>query len=402
MVLEWYSYSLYGLFAPILAHIYFPTKDQLLSLMLVFVSYAAGFIAAPIGAIVFGHLGDRHGRQYVLIRAISIMAIATGLIAILPSYNQIGVIAPITLTLLLMMQGFAVSGEDNASIITLIETFPARYRALLGSAAGTASGIGIFLSCITGIIVTNPHLPANCWRIAFAIGLILGVVGLILRIKSFESPIFLKLQLNREIEKIPALTLIRREKSAFIRAIGVSWLQATGVTINAVFMSSYLVSTQHWSMHHAMSLSSLSLMIAIVLTPLIGLLASHIGMKKVMLFAAGFSLISAYPFYALIQMHNTFITAVIVLLANMITVCYVAPASAYVCNLFPPRVRFSGVAIASTIAWVLFGGFIPFTATFLIHVTQNAISPCLLIIVASLCSFITLLLTKNHQLYTDH
>lgn len=401
-MLEWYSYSLYGFFAPILAHIYFPNKDIFISLMMVFASYATGFIAGPIGALFFGHLGDRYGRKFVLTRSITIMAIATGLIAILPGYQQWGVIAPILLTMLLMVQGFAVSGEDNASTITLIETFPARFRALLGSAVNTSSGIGILLSCIMGIAVTAQHLPDYFWRLSFAIGLFLGLIGLFLRIKSLESPIFLQLQQQRKIEHLPLLTLIRRTKLACIHAIGVCWLQATGVTLNAVFMSSYLISTQHWSLHQAMGLSGLSLLIAILLTPCIGWLATYIGTRKIMLFASGFYLLLAYPIYYLLQLNNTPLTIAVVLFSNIITVCYVAPAPAYICNLFPPAIRFSGVAVANNIAWVLFGGFIPFAATFLIHVTHNAKSPCLLLIAACLVSFVTLCVANNKQAHENH
>ncbi len=399
IVLEWYSYSLYGFFAPILAHIYFPNKDYLFSLMLVFASYAAGFIAGPLGAIFFGHLGDRYGRKYVLTRSITLMAIATGLISLLPGFHAIGFIAPLLLTLLLMMQGFAVSGEDNASTITLIETFPPRYRALLSSAVGTASAIGILFSCIIGILVTNLHLPDWTWRLAFALGLLLGLIGLLLRIKCFESPIFNQIKMQHNIEKIPFLILIQKAKSALFHAIGVSWLQATAVTLNTAFMSTYLISTQKWSMHNAMSLSGISLVIAIILTPIIGWLATQKGIRKTMLYSSGIYLILAFPLYYLLQLHNTFLTVTSVLLLNILAVCYVAPTAAYVCNLFPANIRFSGVAIANNIAWVIFGGFIPFIATFLIHITHYSISPCILLIAAALCSFITLLFAENQQKY---
>lgn len=402
IVLEWYSYSLYGFFAPILAHVYFPNKDIFFSLMLVFASYAAGFVAGPLGAIFFGHLGDRYGRKFVLTRAITLMAIATGLIAILPSYQAIGYTAPLILTLLLMMQGFAVSGEDNASTITLIETFPPRYRALLGSAVGTASAIGILLSCIIGILVTNLHLPDWAWRYAFALGLLLGLIGLLLRLKCFESPIFTQIKLHQQIEKIPLLPLFRKAKTALFHAIGVSWLQATSVTLNTAFMSTYLISTQKWSMHNAMSLSGISLIIAIILTPIIGWLATLNGIRKTMLYSSGIYLIMAFPLYYLLQLHNVSLTIFSVLLLNILAVCYVAPTPAYVCNLFPANIRFSGVAIANNIAWVIFGGFIPFIATFLIHITHNAISPCILLIIAALCSFITLFFADNQQKYELH
>lgn len=397
IVLEWYSYSLYGFFAPILAHIYFPNKDIFISLMLVFASYAVGFIAGPLGAIFFGHLGDRFGRKFVLTRAITLMAVATGLIAILPGYQIIGYLAPLLLTLLLMMQGFAVSGEDNASTITLLETFPARYRALLGSAVGTASAIGILLSCTVGILLTDLNLPHWAWRLAFALGLLLGLIGLFLRIKCFESPIFDHIKLHNQIEKIPFIILFRKAKTAFFHAIGVSWLQATAVTLNTAFMSTYLISTQGWTMHKAMILSGTSLIMAIILTPFIGWIATQKGIRNTMLYSAGIYLICAFPLYYLLQIHNVTIVIISVLLLNFLAVCYVAPTPAYVCNLFPANIRFSGVAIANNIAWVIFGGFVPFIATYLIHITHYPISPCFILIAAALCSFITLLLADKQQ-----
>ncbi len=399
IVLEWYSYSLYGFFAPVLAHIYYPNKDVFISLILIFASYAVGYIAGPLGAIFFGHLGDRHGRKYVLTRAITLMSIATGLIAILPGYHTIGYLAPLLLTLLLMMQGFAVSGEDNASTITLIETFPARYRALLGSAVGTAYAVGTLLSCSVGILVTSLNLPDWCWRLAYALGVLLALTGLLLRIKCSESPIFNQLKLHNEIEKIPFIVLFRKTKRALFHAIGVSWLQATAVMLNTAFMSTYLISTQGWKMNKAMSLSSFSLIMAIILTPLIGWIATQKGVRNTMLYSAGIYLILAFPLYYLLQIHNVNIVIAAVLLLNLLAVCYVAPTAAYVCNLFPANVRFTGVAIASTIAWVVFGGFTPFMATFLIHITHYAISPCFILIAAALCSFITLLLADKRQQY---
>src|SRR6516162_10834162 len=194
---EWYDYGLYGYMAPVLATLFFPSKDPLGSLMATFGVFAAGFLLRPLGAIAFGHLGDRLGRKKALVVSVTLMAVPTGLIALLPTYAEVGATAAVLLVLLRLLQGFSVGGEFTGSIIFLVEHAPPSRRGFIGCWAGFSTNAGCLLGSGVGALLVavmgRQDLEVWGWRLPFLLGAGFGVVGLYLRLTVDETPHFQRL-----------------------------------------------------------------------------------------------------------------------------------------------------------------------------------------------------------------
>src|SRR5215813_981461 len=192
--MEWYDYGLYGYLSPILATLFFPSRDPLTSLTATFGVFAAGFLMRPLGAVAFGHLGDRLGRKKALVISVGLMAVPTGLIGLLPTYAQAGSLAAVLLVVLRLLQGFSVGGEFTGSILFLVEHAPPARRGFIGSWAGFSTNAGCLLgSGVGALLVTvlgRQAVAEWAWRLPFLLGAVLGVAGLFLRLGVEETPRF--------------------------------------------------------------------------------------------------------------------------------------------------------------------------------------------------------------------
>src|SRR5262245_53259578 len=212
---EWYDYGLYGYLAPVLATLFFPSKDPLTSLMATFGVFAAGFVMRPLGAIAFGHLGDRFGRKKALVVSVALMAVPTGLIALLPTYAELGATAPALLVLLRLLQGFSVGGEFTGSIIFLVEHAPPSRRGFIGSWAGFSTNAGCMLGGAAGALLVTflgrQAVVEWAWRLPFLLAAVLGIVGLFLRLRVEETPLFQSLAKSEGIARTPLLEALGHE-----------------------------------------------------------------------------------------------------------------------------------------------------------------------------------------------
>lgn len=197
-ILEWYDFALFGFFAPILAQLFFPSDDHLASLLSTFGVFAAGFLMRPLGGALFGHFGDKVGRKNALAASVILMAIPTTLLGLLPTHSQVGLLAPILLTVLRLIQGLSVGGELTGSISFIVEHSPPSQRGFFGSWASNSIGMGLLLGSATGALMTSLLSPDDLaswgWRIPFLFGIVVGGVGLYLRMKLEEPESFQKLQ----------------------------------------------------------------------------------------------------------------------------------------------------------------------------------------------------------------
>ena len=389
-VMEWYDFALFGYFAPVIARLFFPSDNHLVSLVNTFGVFAAGFLMRPLGAALFGHFGDTLGRRKALAASVIMMAVPTCLIGLLPTYEHIGALAPVCLTLLRLLQGLSVGGEYTGSITFLVESAPPDRRGYAGSWTPFSAGAGSLLGSGVGALLTSDLSPealdAWGWRIPFIAGILVGLAGLYLRFHLPESPDFESVRTSGTLAESPVREALRLRRTEILMAVGMNWLSGVSFYIIFVYMITYLTSILKFPLGSALTINSINMAILTLLIPVVGSLSDRFGRKPFMLAAAlGFSLFS-YPLYRLL-FHDTFAA---VLASQMMFAVVVAvwwgPLPATLVEMFPPRERYSAMSIGYNTAIALFGGTAPLVATFLIKETGNVLAPSFYLILCALVS----------------
>ena len=285
-VLEWYDFAVYGFFAPIIGRLFFPSDDPTVSLIASFGAFAAGFLMRPIGAIIFGFIGDKIGRKRALVLSVLLMAIPSGMIGILPDHATIGVSAAVLMVLMRMLQGIAVGGEYTSSIVYLAEHAPSKRRGFFTSWTLVGAVGGILLGSGVGALLSN-LLPAEAvsdwgWRIAFLSGIAVGVVGLLIRRHLPEMP---KTESNDSAN--PIIDAFRTEWRAVTQVIGINIFNAVGFYLMFVYAVTWLIKEVKVPRSDALDINSLSLAVLLVLVPVFGALSDKVGRKSLLLFGSG-------------------------------------------------------------------------------------------------------------------
>ena len=221
---EWYDFLVYGTATALVFNkLFFPLSDPALGIIAAFGTYAVGFLARPLGAVIFGHFGDRVGRKAMLAMTIIIMGLGTFLIGLLPTYDQIGIAAPVLLVLLRLLQGIGLGGEWGGAVLMVVENAPARNRGLLGSMVqigwpiGNLAAIGVFAALSQ---LPDSDLLAWAWRIPFLISIVLVGVGLYIRLQLEETPVFREIEAKKEVARLPLLEILTRHRRSFFTEIG--------------------------------------------------------------------------------------------------------------------------------------------------------------------------------------
>ncbi len=402
-VLEWYDFSLLGLMAPIISTLFFPAKTPILSLLATFGVFASGFIARPIGGILFGHLGDRRGRRVALSITIIFMALPTTLIGLLPTYQTIGIAAPITLVLLRIVQGLAASGEYPGAICFLTEIAPPSKKGFWGSVSVFGVTGGIFLGSIISFLLTyylsSVQMNSWGWRIPFLIGLPLGIVGWYLRYKVQESELFKAAVEKESAFKIPLHQILKFNFASLVKVIIVFALSSISFFLGFVYIATYLVSTHKISFHEVLLNNTISMLFLILLIPAFGYLSDKINRHYIMFAGASCLCIFFYPIYLLfLENDSQYFLNGQILLAFCIAM-FVGPMAATTSEMFATLTRYSGVSVGLNIGVSVFGGTCPLVATYLVYYSGNVAMPCIYpIAVAILCMFSIYKLLNNESL----
>lgn len=401
-VLEWYDFSLYGYFAPVIAKLFFPTHDKFLSLLATFGVFAIGFLMRPLGAIIFGYYGDRVGRKKTLATAVILMAIPTTLIGFLPTYAQIGVFAGVLLTGCRLLQGLAVGGEFFGSIVYITEHAPDHQRGMYGSWAMFSAFAGLLLGsgvgALIGALLTNEALITWGWRIPFMTGFILGVVGLYLRLRMPETPNFLALVKQQKIVVNPLRQAFKSARLTMFVAMGLVFLPAMGFYLLFVYLSSYMSTFLKIPLQTALTINTISMVVIIVIIPFIGLLSDKIGRKPVLMLGALGYIFFSYPLFLLLQ-QATFMSVLLAQSCFAILVCFAyAAIPATLVELVATNIRYTAMSFPYNLANAVFGGTAPLVATYLIDLTGNPLSPSYYLIFAGIVMFLFVLaLRESHR-----
>jgi MFS transporter, MHS family, proline/betaine transporter len=397
---ELFDFLIFGLFAAQIGANFFPGSDPVLSLLSAFATYGVGFVMRPVGAIMIGAYGDRRGRKAALILTVGLMASATALTGLIPSYATIGLLAPILLVLCRLVQGFSTGGEWGGAAAFLVEFSEAGKRGITGSwqqfSVGLALIAGTFSAYILNAALDKEAMIAWGWRIPFILGFVLAPIGLYLRSKVTETPAFGQTVAQNKVAATPvrdALTIYRRPVLA---AFGLSIIGCVGNYLFNIFMPSFATSQLGMSASTAYASGATAAVVLTVLTPVMGWLSDRIGRKAVLLISSLGYLVLAYPLFHFLVSTPTGLGLVLTQsIAAVLLAMYAGPLCAVLAELFPTKVRFTALSIGYSLAVTIFGGFAPFIATFLIRETGSQVAPALYVVAAAIVSTITLLLIKD-------
>ena len=391
-VMEWYDFGIYGYFAAIMGQKFFPAHDPATSLMASFGVFAVGFLGRPLGALLFGHLGDRHGRKLALTASVMMMAIPTLFIGLAPTYAQIGIAAPILLIVLRLCQGLAVGGEFTTSMVLLVESAQSSRRGIVGSFAPVGASGGMLLGSIVGAAVTG-LLPAEAisswgWRAAFLFGLVIGVVVLIVRRRLPPDP---TIEAISEARKSPVITAFKTQWRTILRITGLMLTQGIGFYLNFVYLATWLTEYTHITKPVALLLNAVMLALQLVLLPLGGAMSDRIGRKgQMVLGTLGFILLT-WPIYNLIDRGS--LIAVLAGQAgfSLLQATMSSAMPAFNVESLPKHVRCTALSSGYNLAQALFGGTVPMVAVALISATGYPLAPSLYLTAAAVVSFLVVL-----------
>jgi MHS family proline/betaine transporter-like MFS transporter len=380
-MLEWYDFGLFGFFAPILAREMMPAEDAVGALLKTFGVFATGFLMRPLGGIMFGFIGDRLGRKRALELSVLLMAISTTLVGLLPTYASIGLAAPLLLTTLRLLQGLSVGGEYIGSMSFLAEHAPARHRAFLASWSSSSVILGSLLSSGTAALLTGSlsehHLSGWGWRVPFLAGILMGGVGLWLRLGIAESPSFLSLQRAGKLTSNPFKETLRHDLRPLLITLGLTAITSVGFYIPFVWLPTWLSQIIHRPLpeHEALTTTTIALAALLVLTPLTALLSDRVGRRPMVLATALGYLLLSYPLFRLMA-HGTFSSALVGGLIFAVSNSFFSGCmAATMVELFPTRTRYSGMALAYNIGQAVLGGTAPLVAISFIEWTNNELAP---------------------------
>jgi MHS family proline/betaine transporter-like MFS transporter len=397
---ELFDFIIFGLFAVQLGANFFPAGDPIVSLLSAFATYGVGFVMRPVGAIVIGAYGDRHGRKSALVLTVGAMAMATALTGLIPSHATIGIWAPILLVLCRLVQGFSTGGEWGGAAAFLVEYAPPGKRGFIGSMQQFSVGLALIASTLTAAVL-NSSLDKQAmldwgWRIPFIFGFVLAPVGLYLRTRVLETPAFDRTVSQHHLSAHPVRDSFTIYLRPVLAAFGVAIVGTVGNYIFNIFMPSFATRELGLPPGTAYYSTALSAVVLAVFTPLMGILSDRIGRKPVMLASALGYVVLGYPLFLLpVTLHSAAGLVIAQSVSGLLLAMYAGPLCAILSELFPTQVRYTALSIGYSLAVTIFGGFAPFIATFLIRTTGSPVSPSMYVVFGALISAISLLLIKD-------
>jgi MFS family permease len=375
--LEWYDFFLYGTAsALVFGELFFPKGDPIVGTMLAFLTFGVGFVVRPLGGILFGVLGDRYGRKPVLVATLLMIGIGTTAIGVLPTFAQIGYWAPALLVLMRVIQGLGAGAEYGGAVIYLVENAPPHRRGFWGSFAPLGVSIGNLLAAGAFALVTplsHADLMSWGWRLPFLASFLLILVGLFVRLRLTETPVYTEAVVARgKVEQNPAMEALRRHPRNFFVVLGARLAENGLGYLFPVFGLSYVITTL--GVPKSDALSALMLAFVVELFAIVGFasLSDRIGRRPVYLFGALCGVAFAFPFFWMVETRQwIWIAAAFIGARAVVTAAMFGPQAAYFAELFPPQRRFAGFAFARETGSLLAGGPAPFLAAYLVSVTGS-------------------------------
>jgi MHS family proline/betaine transporter-like MFS transporter len=392
--LEFYDLVVYGYFASTLSKLFFPTTDKTVSLLLTLGTFALSYLARPVGAFVLGSYSDRKGRKASLTLSIALMTLGTGMVALMPGYATIGMLAPIGIFASRLLQGFSAGGEFGSSTAFLTEHAPAR-SGFMASWQFASQGASVLVASAFGAVLTStltpPQLEGWGWRIPFLFGLLIGPVGWYIRRNVDETPEFERTERSAS----PIREVMATQKERLLVCIG-SLVLTTTANYMLLYMPTYASRQLGLAPSYGFIATLAAGFIVMVLTPMVGHWSDKVGRTRIMLGAGSVFFVTIYPAFMFMNAHPSLLTLLAAIIwVAVLKAIYFAPIPALMSDLFPVRTRTTGMAVGYNVGTTVFGGFTPLAVASLIAVTRNNLAPGLYLMLAAIISLFTLLWART-------
>ncbi|VVO19498.1 MFS transporter [Pseudomonas fluorescens] len=397
--ITWFEYASYGFLAVILGRVFFPVSTPSASLLATFAAFGISFLMAPLGALFFGRLGDRVGRKKILASVILLMSGSTFVIGLLPSYAAIGVVSPILMVLMRMLQGFASGGEPGGAATFLVESAQPGKRAwtvsywhcssFLANAVASAFILGLTAS------ISEEALQSWGWRIPFLISGVLGVVAFYIRSQLEDTHAFKTMQETEGVSEAPITEAIRFHWRQILQTAGCIALQGAAFYFIFVYIETYLKVQLGLSFLQASVSNVTCLFLASVSIFIFARISDRIGRKPVLLLGALLCTLAIYPIFLVF---STGVFGLIVMGHAILGIClavFMSASGPALVEIFPTRVRYAGFSIGFNLSVAIFGGSAAYVATYLIDFTGSPLSPALLVLTTGIIATLSVLTLKE-------
>lgn len=396
--LEWYDFVVFGFFTTVISPLFFPNHDPNASLLLTMATFGAGFVTRPLGGIVLGLHADRRGRKAALQLIISLMTLAVALIAFAPTYASIGLAAPALILAGRLLQGFATGGEFASATSFLVESAPPGKRGFYGSLQMVGQGLSALAGALAGVVITQTLDPESIsawgWRLPFALGLVIGPVGLFMRKHLDETQAFTAAR--RKPESATLSQLVANAPRRLASAFGMATSTTIYFYILLIYMPTYGKTELGLALRDAFLAQGAGLCVLIALTPVFGALSDRIGRRPVLLAGHAAFLVILLPLFAWVQNGPTLgklaaMQSLLCVAAAMV----LGPISTALADQFPVRVRSTGLALAYNLAVMTFGGFAQLIVAWLIETFATPLAPGFYLMFGAFVGFVTALATPD-------
>jgi metabolite-proton symporter len=397
--IEFFDFFIFGTAAALVfGTLFFPDLSPLIGTLSAFATFGVAFVARPLGALLFGHFGDRIGRKHMLVASLLLMGLGTVAVGLLPTYDQVGILAPILLVICRLLQGLALGGEWGGAVLMAVEHAPKRKRAFYGSWPQVGVPFGLVLA--TGLFYLVQQLPKDAmlswgWRIPFLFSTVLVLTGLYIRLKIEDSPAFRALKDNRQEERFPAGVVFRRAWKGVIR--GALTVAAANIPfyMATVFALTY-GADDGIGKNTVLGAVCIASLLQMATIPYSGILCDRFGRRPVLLVGGAATIAMAFPFFWLIDTHNTW--AIVLALVVALPICHTltyAPQASFLPEIFPTQLRYSGAGIAYTSGGLLFSAPVPFVSAALFGHFEAAWPLSLYIILGGVLTFFAVAISRE-------